>query len=324
MKTEKTALEKQKKFKKKIKKKEKKKLLKNKKTHLNDLNAEKNDFSFLEDEDEISPELAKFLKEQEEAEIEEENENNFDDIMGDWDDDDEIEETDEDPLSEFEGGDDHEEQEDEENEAPTEKIEHVKERVSSEQNRKNISRLGAKVLDKADVFKAKLCSKISGLHLAEYVADDETKELLLECIKEYLATKEVEELTPFGALMLALSMWTLPPLGVALLDRFQLKKEDRPSFKRKTSTKLNKPSNEATEEEDEEAEGEAITDYSHLKEVQEQRKIFKTHSNGNYQRTKNGTYISVDLADEAPSPEVQELIDQGKKDREIRKILGYG
>lgn len=262
-------------------------------------------------------------------EYSEEEETDFDQLMNDWEDEDEegaegldlddIEEQEDDPLADYQG----EPNSDEETPPPTEKVEQVKERISSEKNRKNLERLGAKFLDKADLFKASLCSKISGEHFGEYVADEEMKDILIECIKEYLATKEVTELSPFGALMAALAMWTLPPLGVALLDRFQLKKEEK---KKKTSKNLNQPNTETetiTETEDEEA-GEAQTDYTHLKEYQEQRKSFETNAAGKYNRTPKGTYLKVDLADELPSPEVQELIDEGKKDREIRKILGYG
>lgn len=286
-------------------------------------NTENDDFDFLDNEDEISPELDQFMKEQEEAE----ESNDYDDLMNDWEDEeiddlnlDDIEEEETDPLAEFEG-----EPSSDIEEPPTEKVEQVKERISSKKNRKNLERLGAKFLDKADFFKASLCSKLGGQHIAEYVADDEMKEILIECIKEYLATKEVSELSPFGALMAALAMWTLPPLGVALLDRFQLKKEEKEANKKKTSKSLNQAATEITEvEEDQEAEGEAKTDYSHLKEVQEGRKMFTLNAEGKYNRTAKGTYVKVDLANEYPSPEVQELIDQGHKDREIKRILGYG
>ena len=267
-----------------------------------------------------------------EKEDSEEDKNDFDELMNEWEDEeeeggeglglDDIEEAEGDPLGDYQG----EPQSDEEAEPPTEKVEQVKERISSEKNRKNLERLGAKFLDKADLFKASLCSKISGEHLGEYVADEEMKDILIECIKEYLETKEVTELSPSGALMAALAMWTLPPLGVALLDRFQLKKEEKKAQKKKTSKSLNKATTEMDTIEEIEAEetGEAQRDYTHLKEYQEQRKVFETNAAGKYNRTAKGTYLKVDLADEQPSPEVQELIDAGQKDREIRKILGYG
>ena len=292
------------------------------------MNEESNDF-----QEEIASDFDGFMEDLD-KEYTEEDETEFDQLMNDWEEDEEEEEEEEegdleeieegegDPLEDYQG--------DENTPPPTEKVEQVNERISSEKNRKNLERLGAKFLDKADLLKANLCSKISGEHLGEYVADEEMKEILLECIKEYLATKEVTELSPFGALMAALAMWSLPPLGVALLDRFQLKKEEQKKLKaaekKKAASKENEPTTEtnATEIEAEEVEGEQQTDYTHLKEYQEQRKVFETNAAGKYNRTAKGTYLKVDLADELPSPEVQELLDQGKKDREIRKILGYG
>lgn len=294
-----------------------------------DIEEEVEDLEAIEESD--SPGLDQFMKEQEQEEEEEEGEeqesNELDDLMNDWDDEDfdldDIEEEETNPLEEYEG-----EPSSDTEEPPTEKVEEIKERISSEKNSKNLDRLGAKFLDKADLFKANLCSKLGGQHMAEYVADDEMKEILIECIKEYLATKEVSELSPFGALMAALAMWTLPPLGIALLDRFQLKKEAKTANKQKTSKNLNEAATEieATEvTEEEEPQGEAKTDYSHLKEYKETRKVFSVNADGKYNRVPNGkTYIKVEIADEYPSPEIQEWLDEGKKDREIRKLLDYG
>ena len=256
----------------------------------------------------------------------------LDTLMDDWGEDDEsdfeelemdeIEEEENDPLGEYKG-----EPSSDTGEPPTEKVKQLKERISSEKNSKNLDRLGAKFLDKADLFKANLCHQLGGQHIAEYVADDEMKGLLLECIKEYLATREVSELTPFGALMAALAMWTLPPLGVALFDRFQLKKETQTANKQKTSKNLNGAATkiEATEViEEEELQGEAQTDYSQLKEYQEKRRLFELNTGGKYRKTANGTYISAKIADEYPSPQIKKWIDEGKKAREIKKLLGYG
>jgi hypothetical protein len=279
----------------------------------------------------ISPGFDEFLKEQEQEE--EEEKNDLDDLMSNWDEEDDnledldfgdVEETEHNPLEEYEG-----EPDTDTEEPPTEKVEQIKERIVSEKNSKNLERLGAKFLDKADLFKANLCSQLGGQHMAEYVADDEMKEILMECIKEYLATKEVAELSPFGALMAALAMWTLPPLGVALLDRFQLKKEEKAAKKTKPSKKINEAATETAEsgieEEEEEAQGEAQTDYAELKEYQDKRKVFSVNADGKYNRVPNGkTYIKVEIADEYPSPEIQEWLDEGKKDREIRKLLNYG
>jgi hypothetical protein len=292
-------------------------------------------------EDSISPGFDQFLEEQgedqgEQDETEEES-SDLDNLINDWGEEDEddlaelgldeIEEEENNPLEEYEG-----ESSSDREEPPTEKVEEIKERISSEKNSKNLERLGAKFLDKADLFKANLCSQLGGQHMAEYVADDEMKEILIECIKEYLATKEVSELSPFGALMAALAMWTLPPLGIALMDRFQLKKETKKEIKaankKKTSKNLNEAITEieATEVVEEEApQGEAQTDYSHLKEYQVKRKCFSVNADKKYNRVANGkTYIKVGLSNEYPSPEIQAWLNEGKKDREIRKLLGYG
>lgn len=291
----------------------------------------------LEIEESISPELDQYLEEQEgeKAEEEEEEISDFDNTMNDWDEEDEadlaalglddIEEEENDPLEAYEG-----EPSSDTEEPPTEKVEEIKERISSEKNSKNLDRLAAKFLNSADLFKANLCSRLGGQHAAEYVADDEMQSILIDCIKEYLATKEVSEPTPFGALMAALAMWTLPSLGIALLDRFEWKKESKTANKKKTSKNLKEAATEikstAVVEEGEEApEGEAQTDYSHLKEYQEKRKSFSVNADKKYNRVANGkTYIKVELSNEYPSPEIQEWLNEGKKDREIRKLLGYG
>jgi hypothetical protein len=294
---------------------------KTKKMLLNDKNEEKNVFEASEEKENQSEN-----KSPEENEIESpEEKTEWDNFMNEWeeeeDEDLDLEDLDLDDIEEGEGNEDDEfkgEPASDNEPPPTEKVGETKERVTSEKNRKNLERLGAKVLGKADLMKATLCSKIGRKHLAEYVADDETIDILIECIKEYLETKEVEEPSPFAALMLALAMWTLPPLGVALLDRFSIPKEDKTRAKEKTSNNLNQ---EAASEQEEEPK----PDYSNLKEYKDKRKTFSLNADGKYNRVPDGkTYIKVEFADEYPSPEVQEWIDEGKKDREIRKLLDYG
>lgn len=308
---------------------ENKSVEKNEKTLLNAKNEEKNVFEELE-EKENKNENQKENKTPEKTEIKNteespEEKTEWENFMNEWDEDededldfntldlDDIEELEEDEDEEFKG-----EPSSDNEPPPTETVGETKERVSSEKNRKNLERLGAKVLGKADLFKATLCSKIGGKHVAEYVADDETIDILIECIKEYLETKEVEEPSPFAALMLALAMWTLPPLGVALLDRYSIPKEEPTKAKQKTSKNLNQEVTTAPK-------AAPKPDYSNLKEYKDQRKTFSLNADGKYNRVPDGkTYIKVEFADEYPSPEVQEWIDEGKKDREIRKLLGYG
>jgi hypothetical protein len=214
----------------------------------------------------------------------------------------------EDPLSNFK---------DEEPEEPTTTtLGDIKEPITgnSPKNLENIEKLANILLNGADVLKAQLCSKISGEHIAEYLADDDIKTTLIEAIKEYLATQEIKAPTPFGTLLMALAMWTLPPLGVAVWDKYQVSKNT--AKQKKTSTNLN--------QEEQEVEGEQKTDYSHLKEYQEKRKIFSlAKTKGTYNRTPKGTFIKVEHANEEPSPIVKEWIDEGLTNKQIKECLGY-
>ena len=193
-------------------------------------------------------------------------------------------------------------------------IEDIKEPVGgSAKNLKNIAKLGDVLLDRADKVKAQICSSISGQHMAEYSADDELREALIEAIKEYLATQEFKAPTPFGTLMIALAMWSLPPLGMAFWHKYSIQKQEA---KKKAKTK--------PEESSEEIEAEPQTDYSHLREYQQQRKIFTLNKNGAYKTKPSGQFISNDIANEKPSPEVLELIEQGLDNKQIRSLLNYG
>ena len=184
-----------------------------------------------------------------------------------------------------------------------------KKAIGSPKNRKNLERLGLLVLTRADVAKAKMCSKISGQHIVEYLADDEIKEALIAAIKEYLASQEFKEPSPFATLMLALSAWVLPPLGVALWDKYMLPKKEE-----KTSTTSTEEEGEPTQK----------TDYSDLKEYQDKRAIFSTTADGFYNRTPKGLFIKKAFADEKPSPQVQAWLDEGLSNKEIKDKLNYG
>lgn len=182
--------------------------------------------------------------------------------------------------------------------------------TSSPKNLANVERLAKLVLNGADVLKAKMCSRISGEHIAEYLADEELKSTILAALQEYLATQEIKAPTPFGTLMIALGMWTLPPLGLAIWDKYQVEGGQE---EEKTSTPLNQ-----------ETPGEAKGDYSDLKEYQEKRKLFSVNAGGFYNKTPKGTHIKVEHANEQPSPIVQEWINAKKTNREIRELLNYG
>ena len=76
--------------------------------------------------------------------------------------------------------------------------------------------------------------------------------------------------------------------------------------------------------EEEAEQGEPISDFSHLKEYQDGRKLFAIHkTTGTYKHLPNNTYCAIDIADESPSPELLELIQQNKTNPEIRAII-YG
>lgn len=187
-----------------------------------------------------------------------------------------------------------------------------KKATGSPKNRKNLEKLGLLVLTRADVAKAKMCSRISGQHIVEYLADDEIKEALIAAIKEYLASQEFKEPSPFATLMLALSAWVLPPLGVALWDKYMLPKKEEKAT----------PSQTTTREEGEQPAQK--TDYSDLKEYQDKRAIFSTTADGFYNRTPKGLFIKKAFADEKPSPQVQAWLDDGLTNKEIKEKLNYG
>lgn len=212
----------------------------------------------------------------------------------------------------------------EENTEPkTKTVDELKDKLASSKSQKIMDKATLLALGKVDLVKAKLCSKISGQHFMQYIGSEDEIELFIAAFKEYLKVKEFKEPSPFVALMFTLGMWTLPPLGMALLERFEifgLFGEKNKEQQNNTSTHLNQ---------EQEARGEAASDqpkpYAHLKEFQEQRRKFFVNASGKYNHTPNGKkYIPVDLADEYPSPIIQEWIEAGKKNKEIIKLLDYG
>lgn len=208
--------------------------------------------------------------------------------------------------------------EEEDNHQPrTKTAKEIKEKLTSSKNAEILEKASLLALNKVDLLKAKLCSKISGQHFVQYLGDEETLLVFMEALKAYLEEKEFKEPSPFATLMLTLGMWALPPLGIALLERFEVSKlfSDSPPSPNKTTTQ--------------ETTGEAASDqskpYAHLKEFQQQRKKFSLNADGKYNHTPNGKdYIHVEYADEFPSPIVKQWIEEGKKNKEIIKLLNYG
>lgn len=230
-----------------------------------------------------------------------------DDSKG-WEEEDFVE-TQEDPMNDFVY------QDGEEPETPpqTTTVKDVKERLSSPRNRKNLEKLGLMAMDKVDVLKAKLCSAISGSHLSEYTSDDDMKLLIIEALKEFLESMEIKEPSPAGTLMYCVGIWALLPLGTACLERWFI--NPKPKTQNKQTLTNSTP--------EQPVEAERQTDYSHVKECQQERKIFSVNKDGFYKTNPAGTFISATESDR-PSPEVQELIDKGLPNKEIRTILGYG
>lgn len=187
--------------------------------------------------------------------------------------------------------------------------------LSSPKNRENLKKLGLLTLGRADKYKAALCSFISGQHAAEYMADEEMLQLVIEAIKEYVATMEVEEPSPAMVLLFSVLAWTLPPVGLAFWHKYKLGKPET----EKTSTTSTKEAEQQQEEQEEEA-----PKYSHLKEFKDKRKIFSCTKDGYYNRTPLGTFIKVADANEKPSPQVQQWIDEELSNKEIRKLLNHG
>lgn len=224
-----------------------------------------------------------------------------------------------DPFADFLGDD-----EDEDEEPRKKRVEDLADKMTSEKNSDFLNKVVLKSLGKVDVLKAKICEKISGDHFVGYLGDEETIELFLEAFKIWAAEKEIKEPSPFVTMLTMLAFWTLPPLGMALLSRFDLG-----FFDKKETLKVEYKKTFNNHSQENKTEGEQASDsppkYAHLKEFQQQRKKFSLNASGFYNHTPNGKdYIAVEYADELPSDIVNEWIKEGKKNREIIKLLGYG
>ncbi|BDS12376.1 hypothetical protein [Aureispira anguillae] len=226
-------------------------------------------------------------------------------------DNDPIPETQEDPLNEYV------------QETPkTNPVEEIKKATGeSTKNLKNLAELGEIAFTYIDLAKAQLCSSISGQHVAEYTADEKAKKVLISAVQEYLSTQEIKAPTPLMTLLLAVGTWAAAGFGAAFWHKYQLK-QMKPSPAPSAAAITQEESLE--DEEQEQAAGEPTSDFSHLKEYQDGRKLFEIHkTKGTYKRLPNNTYCAIEIAHEIPSPEIQTLIDQGKTNPEIRAII-YG
>lgn len=220
--------------------------------------------------------------------------------MKELDDEPQIQETNENPLNDFI-------EQPSTTAKPEEKIKQVN--GDSKKNLDNLATLGKMGLDMLDAWKSQLCSAIGGDHPAEYTSEEKHKEALLAAFQEYLRSQEFKAPTPFGTLMIALAIWGLPSISMAFMQKYEFLPSARSEQKKREA---------------EQATAEAKTDYSHLKEFKEGRRLFTIHkTKGTYNRSPKGTFSAIDVSDEYPSPEIQALIDQGKTSPEIRTLL-YG
>jgi hypothetical protein len=191
----------------------------------------------------------------------------------------------------------------------------------SAKNLKNLADLGEIAFTYIDLAKAQLCSSISGQHVAQYTTDEKAKKVLISAVQEYLSTQEIKAPTPLMTLLLAVGTWAGAGLGAAFWHKYQIKQMEAKAAPAPAAV----APDENLEEHEEQAEpGQPISDFSHLKEYQDGRKLFAIHkTTGAYKHLPNNTYCAIDIADEFPSSEILELIEQNKTNPEIRAII-YG
>ena len=158
-------------------------------------------------------------------------------------------------------------------------------------------------------MKADLCSAWSGQKAELYTGNEKARKAVISATKEYLKSKEVSAPSPFVTLLIAIALYAGPGIALAGWHKYQIKKQ-----KRNTETKIIELHPNKSK----------AKDYSNLKEVKEGRRLFTIHkTKGTYNKKPNGDFWYIDDANEEPSPEIQQLIDEGKKCPEIRSIL-YG
>lgn len=206
-------------------------------------------------------------------------------------------------------------------EPPTNPVDELKKATGdSSKNLKNLADLGEIIFTYVDLAKAQLCSSISGQHVAHYTADEKAKKVLLNAVQEYLNTRAIQAPSPTLTLMMAVTTWAGASLGAAIWHRHQVKQMKQPAAPNPSSTPPmdSPPAEQATDISPQ------APDYSHLKEVQDGRKLFSIHkTTGAYKHLADNTYCALDVADEFPSPEIKALLEQHKSNPEIRAIL-YG
>lgn len=273
-------------------------------------NAEENENPFLENAEKMSVENDSKM----DVENADEMEDNFEDDQEDFEDEFDFPEDDfeDDPLDDAISG-----------EAEEKPMDDLISEITGDsvKNLELLEELGELAMEKIDDSKAMLCSAISGESPARYASDKKLNKALLKAFANYLRSNNVKAPSPLGSLLLVLAMWGLPTLGAAFFHRSQAKK----AAKKQAAKKVK----EAAEDiEDVEIEGESQSDtpdkldYTHLKEYQENRRLFDIHKEtGCYNRTPKGQFCKTSLAKEQPSPEIQEMLSEGLTNAAIRERI---
>ncbi|BDS12755.1 hypothetical protein [Aureispira anguillae] len=176
----------------------------------------------------------------------------------------------------------------------------------SQDYKNKLEEWGKTGLDFLDEMKVNLCVAIGGGQKSEYAADKKVKKMFFEATQELLKSKELKAPTPTQAFLLALAMMIGPSLGLAAFRKYtQPDLENRVLPEKAAASTV----------------PQAQTDYRSTKEYQKGRTRFKVHANGSYLYNTEGEYTEVKYAEDYPSPEVQKLIDEGKKSSEIKNII---
>jgi hypothetical protein len=223
--------------------------------------------------------------------------NGLEDSENDWDEPEiDTEESDEDPLDV------------EEEEAIYVDAEEYVEDMGIEKELKDLlDDMGELMIESADEFKVSMCVALGGGHPSQYAAKPKLQKKLLESIKLVLKHKDFSLPTPGQTVLGILAMMTLPPISMALINKYTGRNSD------KTPRYQEQPSEEDTNR----------VDYSHTKEFKSGRTRFNTFKSGMYRYDSKGTYISEKYADDGPSIEIQQLLNEGKTSSQIKDLL-YG
>jgi hypothetical protein len=71
----------------------------------------------------------------------------------------------------------------------------------SPKNLQNLSDMSHIIFEEMDLFKAQICSALSGNHPSTYLADKTRKKVVVAAVSEYLSSQEIKAPTPFGTLL---------------------------------------------------------------------------------------------------------------------------